>query len=102
MFLRFWIILGMSVLIQLVPVECHTANLLLGGNFDSQVLDGRVSIIGHNWAALEPPQYHLDTVRRVPDTRRHLRSGKMDEQRLLHLNTLDRCRGSRSVFPADR
>ncbi len=85
MFLRFWLILGISVLIQLVPVECHTANLLLGENFDSQVLDGRVSIIGHNWAVLAPGQYHLDAVGRG-GTGHCLTSGTVNEAYLYWRN----------------
>lgn len=87
----------MTLIFQAVFMNAHAGNRLLYESFDSQVLDSRIMVIGHNWANLKPPQYNLDAVG-VNGTGHCFSSGTTNEAYLHWVNQIPKPWPSDEMF----
>jgi hypothetical protein len=58
------LLIAITLVLALTPMDGFSAQCFLQEDFDDQVLDERLTAYGHNWQVLSPPDYHLDAAGR--------------------------------------
>lgn len=60
MFKAIHVLVAITLMLALYPVNGFSAQCLLSESFDGRVLDERLVVYGKNWQVLNPPQYNLN------------------------------------------